>query len=121
MAQRLAQDDKAGGDRVAGRGMSTAKIRLTIARLLWLVCVVAALFLAIGALLVALDANQANGLVKFVLDTADKVDLGVFSRENGIKDFTGKNADTKNALFNWGLGAIAWLVVGRIVERVVRP
>ena len=43
----------------------------------------------------------------FVLDGADALDLGVFSREDGIKEFEGSNADTKNALFNWGLGAIA--------------
>ena len=44
--------------------------------------------------------------MQFVLDGADAVDLGVFSREDGIKQFTGSNAETKNALFNWGLGAI---------------
>ena len=100
---------------------TSTKIRVQVARALWLVCALAALFLAVGALLVALDANQSNSLVKFVLDMADKLDLGIFSRENGIKEFTGKNAETKNALFNWGLGAIAWLVVGRILDRIVRP
>ena len=81
----------------------------------------AALFLAVGALLIALDANQDNALVKFVLEGADRVDLGIFSRDNGIKQFTGANAETKNALFNWGLGAVAWLFVGRILERLIRP
>ena len=42
-----------------------------------------ALFLAVGALLVALDANTDNELVKFVLDGADAVDLGVFSATTG--------------------------------------
>jgi hypothetical protein len=87
----------------------------------WLVFVLCALVLAVGALLVALHANVDNPLVEFVLDAADAVDLGVFSRENGIKEFTGANADTKNALFNWGIGAIAYLVVGRMVDRVIRP
>ena len=32
--------------------------------------------------------------------------------------FAGENAETKNALFNWGLGAVVWLVVGRILERL---
>ena len=59
--------------------------------------------------------------MKFVLDGADAVDLGIFSRDNGIKQFTGENAETKNALFNWGLGAAAWLVVGRMLERLIRP
>ncbi|HYH71702.1 MAG TPA: hypothetical protein VD764_00685 [Nocardioides sp.] len=99
----------------------TAKIRTTIAQVLWLGCAFCALLLALGALLVALDANQDNALVAFVLRAADAVDLGVFSREDGIKQFTGPDADVKNALFNWGLGAIAWLVVGRILDRIVRP
>jgi hypothetical protein len=101
--------------------MKSSSVRVRLAQVVWLVFVIAALFLAVGALCIALDANRGNGLVKFVLDGANAVDLGIFSRDNGIKEFTGQNADTKNALFNWGLGAIAWLVVGRIVERVIRP
>jgi hypothetical protein len=101
--------------------MKSSSIRTRLAQVLWLLCVVAALFLAVGALCVALDFNQSNALVEFVINGADAVDLGVFAREDGIKEFTGDNAETKNALFNWGLGAVAWLVVGRILERVVRP
>jgi len=98
-----------------------AAIRLRVGQVLWLVCVVFALFLAIGALTYALDANSENSLVAFVRDGANAVDLGVFSLENGIKEFVGKNSDTKNALFNWGLGAVFWLVVGRLLDRLVRP
>lgn len=95
--------------------------RTIAAQVIWLLFVVAALFLAVGALLVALEANTDNGLVTFVLDGADAVDLGVFSIDNGIMKFTGENAETKNALFNWGVGAVVWLVAGRILDRVVRP
>ena len=102
-------------------GAGIARARTIIAQVIWLLCVVAALFLAIGALLVALDANVDNNLVSFVLDGADAVDLGVFSVDNGIMKFTGENAETKNALFNWGLGAVVWLVVGKILDRVIRP
>jgi hypothetical protein len=70
---------------------------------------------------VAFDANSQNALVRLVLDGADAVDLGVFSRANGIKEFTGEDAEVKNALLNWGLGAVAYLVVGRILDRVIRP
>ncbi|MCW2794723.1 hypothetical protein [Nocardioides sp.] len=108
--------------RVATTGRHTsARIRTIIAQVLWTVCTIFALVLAAGALCIALDANLANSLVKFILDFADGVDLGVFSRDNGIKDFSGSNADTKNALLNWGLAAIVWLVIGRALERVVRP
>ncbi|NHC23224.1 hypothetical protein G6553_08575 [Nocardioides sp. IC4_145] len=98
-----------------------ARARAQVATVLWTLFALAAIFLAVGALCIALDANRDNGLVTFVLDVADAVDLGIFSRDNGIKQFDGGNAETKNALFNWGLGAVAWLVVGRVVERVVRP
>jgi hypothetical protein len=106
-------------ERKKGRGAAAVRVRL--AQLIWLAAVVCALFLAVGALLIALDANQDNVLVGFVLDVADVVDLDVFSRDNGIFTFEGADAATKSALANWGLGAVAYLVVGRILERVVRP
>lgn len=96
-------------------------VRSYAARIIWVIAVIAALLLAIGALMIALKANEANSLVKFVLDAADAVDLGLFSRVNGIKQFTGDDAVIKNALFNWGIGALAWLIVGRIVAGLIRP
>lgn len=93
-------------------------IRLRLSQLIWLAAVVCALFLAVGALLIALDANEDNPLVRFVLDVADVVDLDVFSRDNGIFTF---DDETRAALVNWGLAAVGYLVVGRILERIVRP
>jgi uncharacterized membrane protein len=98
-----------------------SKIRARLAQLVWLVAALCALLLAVGALLIALDANKSNDLVDSVLRAADYVDLGVFSRQDGIKQFRGQGAEVKNALFNWGLGAIAWLVVGRILDRIIKP
>jgi hypothetical protein len=96
-------------------------VRLRVAQLVWIVCVVAALILAAGALLIALEANTRNDLVTFVLDTADKLDLGVFDRNEGIKQFDGTNHEVKDALLNWGLAALVWLIGGRIVDRLIRP
>ena len=105
-----------------GRGAVTiTRVRVMLAQVVWLLFLIAALFLAVGALLIAVDANQDNALVKFVLDGAERVDLGIFSKDNGVKEFTGADAETKNALFNWGLGAVAWLVVGQILDRLIRP
>jgi hypothetical protein len=101
--------------------LTVTKVRAVLGQVIWLLFLVAALFLAVGALLIAVDANRDNQLVQFVLDGADRVDLGIFSKDNGIKDFSGSNAETKNALFNWGIGAVVWLVVGRILERLIRP
>lgn len=96
-------------------------IRSYASRAVWAIALLAALALAIGALLIALKANQDNTLVEFVLNLADTADLGLFSRENGIKQFGGEDAEIKNALFNWGIGALAWLIVGRIVAGFIRP
>ncbi len=105
-----------------GRGALTVdRVRVALSQVLWLLFLVAAMFLAVGALLIAVDANRDNDLVRFVLEGADRVDLGIFSKDNGVKQFTGADAETENALFNWGLGAAAWLFVGRILDRVVRP
>lgn len=105
-----------------GRGAQTvSRVRMVLSQVIWLLFLLAALFLAVGALLITLDANRDNDLVTFVLEGADRVDLGIFSRDNGIKQFSGADADTKNALFNWGLGAAAWLFVGRILDRLIRP
>ena len=115
MAQKTEEKpaDKGGG--------AVSAARLRVAQLLWLAFVVCALFLAVGALLVSLGANEDNQLVAFVVQGADAVDLGVFSRRNGIFEFGGENAEVRNALVNWGIGAVAYLVVGRIVDRIVRP
>ena len=124
------QDDTAAAkaDRKAARrakgGAAVAQVRSRIAQVVWIICVVAALFLAIGALCIALKANPSNGLVKFVTDTADKLDFGVFSRgKDGVAHFKGHShsADTKNAIVNWGLAAVVWLIGGRILERIIKP
>lgn len=116
----MARNDNDTTDKKRRAGAAVASARTRVAHLIWLVCALFALLLAVGALMVALDANQKNGLVDFVLRAADSVDMGVFSREDGIKRFRGEGADVKSALVNWGLGAIAWLVVGRLLGRIVK-
>jgi hypothetical protein len=95
-------------------------VRSRLAALIWLVAVICALFLAVGALLIALNANQDNSVVAFVLDGADLLD-GPFSRDNGPFTFDGKDAETKSALVNWGLAAVVYLVIGKILDRIIRP
>jgi hypothetical protein len=111
-------------DRTAAARAAATRVRIRLAQLVWLVCVLAALILAAGALFVALKANPDNALVKLVLDTADKLDLGVFSRgADGVFHWTGHSdaAATKNAIVNWGLAAVVWLVVGKLLERLIAP
>ena len=92
-----------------------------VAQVAWVLCLLCAVLLAFGALLIALKANEHNALVKAVLHGAGAVDVGLFDKDNGIKQFSGHDAQVKDALFNWGIGAIAWLLVGRLLERLIRP
>jgi len=122
-----AQDDEVQEtkvDRAAQARKAVAAVRSRIAQVVWLLCVLAALVLAVGALCIALKAYQDNNLVKFVIDGADKLDFGVFSRgKDGVAHWKGNTdaAHTKNALVNWGLAALVWLVGGKLVERGARP
>ncbi|MGA8844997.1 MAG: hypothetical protein WB471_00085, partial [Nocardioides sp.] len=75
-------------------------------------------------LLIAIEANRQNDLVVFMRETADKIDLGLFDLSSPIKDFNLKvenTADTGTALFNYGLAAISWLVIGKVADSVIRP
>ena len=92
-----------------------AVARSRVAALVWLVAVVCALILAIGALVVALKMNQHNAIVSFFTDAAGKLDFGDF------KKFHGHDATTKSALVNWGIAAVIYLVIGKILDRLIRP
>lgn len=116
-------DKTEGGRTVRGGSTTVAQVRSRVAQVVWLLFVVAAVFLAVGALCIALGFEKDNPLVAFILDGADFFDLNIFSRQKGegLKSFGGANADVKNALLNWGLAAIAYLIVGRIAVRIIQP
>lgn len=99
--------------------------RIFVARVLWGVCVLFAGVLAAAVLLIAIDANTQNDLVRFIGRFADHVDLGFFDLTSPVKDFDTKTVnpadDVKTALFNYGICAIVWLVLGRVLDRIVRP
>lgn len=99
---------------------SVPELRYWIGQGVWLIALACALLLVAGAMLVALGGNDGNDLVDFVKRYADRVDLGVFDRQNGIFDFEGENRRTKNAVVNWGLGAAVWLVLGKVVSGILR-
>ncbi|WP_234412368.1 hypothetical protein [Nocardioides sediminis] len=117
----MAKEDTTSRSRRRSAASAATALRARIAQLVWLACVLCALALALGALMVALKANTDNALVVFVKDAANTVDLGVFDRNDGVLVFEGENAATKNALVNWGLAAVVWLVIGRVLDRIIRP
>ena len=119
---RRSPDLRAGARRAASLTRTgVARVLTVVGELVWFACLLAATALLLGAVLVVLEANTRNALVEAVLRAADWADLGVFSRDAGVKQFTGDGAVVKNAVVNWGLGAVAWLVAGRIARRILTP
>lgn len=109
---------------VNNRAITVAKVRTQAARVVWGFCLLLALILAVAAFSYALELREENPLVGLVRDLANAVDLGVFDLENPIKAFDDDDAtvkQTKEALTNYGLGAIFYIVIGRLAERIVRP
>jgi predicted SpoU family rRNA methylase len=108
----------------AGPGRLRARsdaVRSKVATVVWLVAVVCALFLAVGALLIALKANEDNSIVEFIISVAERLQ-GPFSRENGIFTFADdQDGQVKSALTNWGIAAVVYLVIGKILDRIIRP
>jgi hypothetical protein len=103
------------------RALTVARGRDAVARIVWIICMTLALILAVAAFSYALEANEENGLVRLVRDLADLFDLGFFDLDNPVKEFKAPNAEVKTALFNYGIAAVVYLVIGRILERVLRP
>ena len=101
---------------------AVTRVRLVAARVILLVFTFTAAMLALGALLVALrhNINTDNPVVEAVIRFCDFVD-GPFGRDTGIVQFHGKNEVAKEALVNWGIAALVYLLVGRLLARVVRP
>lgn len=105
------------GNRIA---VGVADVRARIASLVWMIAVACAVFLFLGALLIALKANPDNSIRNFLVGGAELFD-GPLSRDNGLFTFDGAHAATKSVLVNWGLAGVIYLVVGSILRRVIRP
>jgi hypothetical protein len=91
------------------------RLRNLVASLVWLLAVLAAAVLALGALFTALDqANQSNEIVRWVLERGHDL-VGPF------KDLFRLETAKNTLLVNWGIAALVYLIVGKIIERFVRP
>jgi hypothetical protein len=117
-----ATTDDSQGNRKKSFDATQAALRARLARLVRVVFAVLAGILALGAVLVVLrdNVNEQNAIVEFVIDVADTIS-GPFSRDGGIFDFSGENAAAKNALVNWGIAAIVYLVLGRLLAGLIAP
>jgi len=125
MADKSEKSEKAGKSErdssVNHTALTIARVRGVVARVVWVVCLTLALVLAAAAFSFALDANDENELVQLIRDLANAFDLGFFDLDNPVKEFEDPNSDVKNALFNYGICAVIYLIVGRFLERIIRP
>jgi hypothetical protein len=94
-------------------GAGAVAILNTIARAIAVVAAVVALLIVVGIALVVLKANPANSLVSWFHDTAHFL-AGPF---NGA--FKPKDPKVATAV-NWGIAALVYLVVGRLIARLLR-
>jgi hypothetical protein len=104
------------------RQASWATVRTQVARVVRVVCGLLATVLAVGVLLVVLrdHVDEHNGAVRLVLDVADGIS-GPFSRDDGLVDFSGDDAPAKNALLDWGVAAVLYLLAGRLLATLIGP
>jgi hypothetical protein len=104
-----------GKQAVTAVGSGVRRLRNLLASLIWLVAVIAAAVLALGALFTALDqTNQSNEIVQWVLERGHDL-VGPF------KDLFRLETAKNTLLVNWGIAALVYLIAGKIVERFVRP
>jgi hypothetical protein len=106
-----------GGELVTEAGA----LRDRTATAVWLVAFGCALLLAVAALLVALRADPDGAVVGVVTEAADRLGLGLFSRDGAISTLGGDADGVRRALVGWGLGALAYLLAGKLLDRTIRP
>jgi len=98
--------------RYASRTRATDDVGWGIASLVWLLAVVAAAFLVLYIILVLFEANPNNDLVNFISDVAHKL-AWVF------RDLFNVNDKKLEIVLNYGLAAVVYLAVGRVVARAL--
>jgi hypothetical protein len=98
--------------RTPGRGR---RLVLVLAGIIGAIGLICSVILAIGALLVALDAD--GGRIYDVVSDACDVLVGPL---RDVFSFSGSNADMKESLVAWGAGSIVYLVVGMTAQSLLR-
>jgi hypothetical protein len=118
--KRRAEPEK-DGDKKPAAASTINTVRGYVATAVWILAVLAAVILAVGALMVTLDFNKNNAFVDFFVTTANNIDFGVFKDFEPGKGETQADVQTKKVLVNWGIAAVIYLVAGKILERIIRP
>ncbi|CAA9484786.1 MAG: hypothetical protein AVDCRST_MAG17-387 [uncultured Solirubrobacterales bacterium] len=93
--------------RAAGRGLGV------VARVIVLIASLVFLIIALGILLIVLDANSGNVIVQAVTSAARFL-VGPF---DGL--FTVSDSQLETAI-NWGIAGFVWLIVGSLIAGLLR-
>lgn len=106
--------------RAEKRRQELTALRLRLATIVKVVFGFFAVILALGALLVVFGRSVSveNPVVQFIWNFADAID-GPFGRTDGIFAFDGENGPKLDALVNWGLAAIIYLIIGNALRRLL--
>jgi len=103
-----------GGSSRSGRGRGAAYGALgLLARLVDIITAIVALIIAVGILLVVLEANRGNDIVKAITDTAETL-VGPFKDIFSLED---RKLETA---VNWGLALLVYVIVGRLISSLLR-
>ena len=86
---------------------------LTLARLVMTIAVLIALLIGLAIVLVLVDANTSNTIVKGIHEGANFF-AGAFT---GLIRFSGH--PKREIAVNWGIALIVYLVVGAVLARII--
>jgi len=101
-----------GGAREGGANRAARRGAWGIARIINLIAGLVAAVIVIGILLVVLEANTGNDIVKALLDAA-KFLAGPF------KDIFNLDDRKLEVAVNWGLAALVYVAVARLITRLL--
>lgn len=91
-----------------------AGARRGLSRAISVIASVVVLLIVVGILLIVLEANQGNDIVSFITDLAEAL-VGPFENLFSLDD---RKADVA---VNWGIAAVVYLVIGRVLAGIAAP
>jgi hypothetical protein len=96
----------------ANRHAGAAVARASLARAVILLTTAIAAILILGIVLAVLEANRSNDIVQVVRDAA-----GVLA--GPFDDLFKLDSNKAEKAVNWGIAAVVWLALGRLVARLL--
>jgi hypothetical protein len=96
----------------ANRHAAAALGRASLARAAILVTGAIALILILGIVLTVLEANRSNEIVQAVRDAAGFL-------AGPLDDLFKLDSNKAERAVNWGIAAVIWLAIGRLVARLL--